>query len=98
MLVGERLELVVGAVLDRVGDPDVVGVVADRVRLHCRRLDEFRGGDADRGDAAAFQVLEIMRTARGARASVGQPFDHDIAFLADRLLDFQWRRAGDRRL
>jgi hypothetical protein len=60
-------------------------VGAQSFRLRGGGVDELRGGDAHRRNAAGFKIREVMRTARRAGASVSQAFDDDV-HLADDLL------------
>ena len=58
---------------------------AQSLRLRGGGVDELRGGDTDRRNAAGFEIREVMRTARRAGASVSQPFDDDVHFAHDLL-------------
>jgi hypothetical protein len=60
-------------------------VGAQTLRLHGSGIDEFGGGDTDRGNSAGFEIRKVMRTARRAGASVGQPFDDQVHFADDLL-------------
>ena len=97
MLLRQLPQLRVRAVLDGVRDEDIGRVDPQRFRLHIRRVDELRGGDADSGNAALFEVRDVMRTARRAAASIGQAFDHQVDFRADLLRQRHGCRARDRR-
>ncbi len=70
-LVGDGDHLVVGAVLDGVFHPDGCRVEAERFALHLRPVDELDGGDEDGRNAAAFQISDVVHTARRATASIG---------------------------
>jgi hypothetical protein len=85
MLIGELFQLVVGSVLDRVGNEYQSRVDAERVCLRGRTLDEFGGRDADSWNATRFEIRHVMRTARNAGPSVGQPFDDEIDLSGDLL-------------
>src|ERR1700730_10188233 len=54
-------------------------------------LDELGGGDADRWNAACFEIRHVMRTARNAGPSVGQSFDDEVDFGGDLLPQRQGR-------
>jgi len=97
MFVRELAQFRVCPVLDGMRDKDIGRIDAKRFRLHIRRVDELRGGDADSGNAALFEVRDVMRTARRAAASIGQAFDHQVDFRADLLRQRHGCRARDRR-
>jgi hypothetical protein len=78
VVVGEFLQLVVGAVLYRMRNEYQGRVDTQRLGLCGGALDEFGGGDADSWNAACFEIRHVMRTARNAGPSVGQSFDDDI--------------------
>ena len=63
-LVGDRLDLGLGAVLDRVRDVDDGRLEAQRVALRCDAFDEAGGDDVDAGQAAAVEAIEVVQTAR----------------------------------
>lgn len=90
MVVGEFLELIVGAVLDRMGNEHQRRVDTERLGLSGGTFDELGGGDADRWNSACFEICHVMRTARNAGPSVGQSFDNEIDFGGDLLPQGQW--------
>src|SRR5271169_5520410 len=94
VVVGELLELVVGAVLDRVGYEHQGRIDTERLGLGGGTFDELRGGDAHRRNAASFEIRHVMRTARNAGPSVGQSFDDEVDFGGDLLP--QWQRRHPR--
>jgi hypothetical protein len=51
---------------------------AERITLHLRLVQEFRGHDNCRGAAGGFQSDAVMRTARRARPSVTDRGEHDV--------------------
>src|SRR5580693_8564743 len=63
MIVGEFLELLVGAVLDRMGNEHQSRVDTERLGLGGGTFDELGGGDAYRWNAACFEIRHVMRTA-----------------------------------
>jgi hypothetical protein len=67
-------QFLVRAILDRVLDEHHRRVEAKCIALPFRRIDEDGSRNPYRGNAAAFEIRDIMRTARGARTSIGQPF------------------------
>lgn len=69
-LVGDRLDLGLGAVLDRVRDVDDSRLEAQRVALRCNAFDEAGGDDVDAGQAAAVEAIEVVQTARCAGPSI----------------------------
>jgi hypothetical protein len=85
MVVGEFLELVVGAVLDRVGNEHQGRVDTERFGLGGGTFDELGGGDAYSRNTACFEICHVMRTARNAGPSVGQSFDDEVDFGGDLL-------------
>src|SRR5689334_2730770 len=66
-------------------------VDAERLGPGGGAFDEFGGGDADSGNAARFEIRHVMRTARNAGSSVGQPFDDEVDFAGDLLPQRQRR-------
>ena len=58
---------------------------------------ELAGGDKYTGNTAAFQVCDVVHTARGTGASICQGFDHRVAIGADFLLKLKWGYSGKRR-
>ena len=46
-------------------------VEAERFALHLGTVDELDGGDEDGRNAAAFQICDVVHTARRAAASIG---------------------------
>ena len=85
MVVGEFFELVVGAVLDRMGNEHQRRVDTERLGLGSGTFDELGGGDANCRNAACFKICHVMRTARNAGPSVGQSFDDEVDFGGDLL-------------
>ncbi len=69
-VVGDGFDLLLGAVLDGVGDVDDGGLEAQRVALGGDAVDEACGDDIDAGQAAAVEVIEVVQTARCAGASI----------------------------
>jgi hypothetical protein len=69
-LVGERLDLFPGAVLDRMRDVDDGGLEAQRVALRGDAVDELGGDDVDARQAAIIEIVEVVQTARCAGASI----------------------------
>ena len=67
---GERPHLVVGAVLDGVGDEDAGRVEAQGNSLRVRSVDELGRRDEDAGEPTTFQISDVVHTARRAAASV----------------------------
>ena len=63
VIVGEFFELVVGAVLHRVGNKHQCRVDAERFGLRRGPFDEFGGGDADGWNAARFGSHQMLRGA-----------------------------------
>ncbi|MFT5450405.1 MAG: hypothetical protein ACI9DC_005611, partial [Gammaproteobacteria bacterium] len=58
---------------------------AEGLRLHLRRVLEFRRDHEAAGNTAIVQILDVMQTARRAGPSIGQCRDHNIGFGRDRL-------------
>jgi len=69
-LVGDRLDLGRGAVLDRMRDEDDGGLEAQRITLRRDTIDEFGGDDVDAGEAAVIEIVEVVQTARCAGPSI----------------------------
>jgi hypothetical protein len=69
--VGDRDHFVVGPVLNRVFYPDRSRVEPEGAALTFGAIDELGGGYEDAGDAAGFEVADVVHTARRATASIG---------------------------
>lgn len=69
-LVGDRLDLGRGAVLDRMRDEDDGGLEAQRIALRGDTIDELGGDDVDAGEAAVIEIVEVVQTARCAGPSI----------------------------
>lgn len=89
---------VVGPILNRVGDEDRGRIKAQRGCLRGGGIDEFGGSDKHRGQSPAFQICDVVHTARRARSSIGQGFDQDVTFADHLLLELGGRHAGKSRL
>ena len=76
-----------GAVLDWVRHPDQRRRKAERLRLCLSRRLKLFGGHRAARDPATVEGQDVMQTARRARPSVSQPFDHHVAFVDDGLND-----------
>src|SRR5205823_12214012 len=91
VIVGELLQLVVGAVLYRVRNKHYRRIDAERLGSGGGAFDKLCRCDADGRDAACFEIRHVMRTARNAGPSVGQSFDDEIDFGGDLLPQRQRR-------
>jgi len=69
-LVGDRLDLGGGAVLDRMRDVDDGRFEAQRIALRGDAVDELGGDDVDARQAAAIEIVEVVQTARCAGPSI----------------------------
>jgi hypothetical protein len=69
-LVGDRLDLGGGAVLDRMRDIDDRRLEAQRIALRGDTIDELGGDDVDAGQAAVIEIVEVVQTARCAGPSI----------------------------
>src|SRR5262249_2277320 len=67
----------------------------ERLALCRRRNLELGGRNPDRHDAELFEAPDVMHTARRAGASIGQPFDHEVAFRLDLLLQLDRGQMGE---
>lgn len=77
-VVGQRLHLFIGAVLNRMRHEDTRWVESERLRLGLSCLSKLDRGDEHGRHAPVFQFHDVVHTARGARPSIGQRFDHHI--------------------
>jgi hypothetical protein len=68
--IGERFDFFLGPVLDRVRDVDDGGLEAQRIALRGDALGELGGDDVDARQAAIIEIVEVVQTARCARASI----------------------------
>lgn len=96
--VGQRGHLIVAAILDRMRDEDAALRYAERARLNRRGFDKFDRGNKDAGEAAVFEIDDVVHTARRAAASIGESLDDRAALGGDLLPDADWRRLGEGRL
>jgi hypothetical protein len=85
IIVGQLFQFVIGPILHRMRNEHIRRIGAKRLRLRRGGIDELGGGDTDRRNSAGFEIREVMRTARRARASVSQSFDHDANLAHDLL-------------
>src|SRR5271156_3629488 len=92
MFVGERSQLVVGAVLHRMRNKHQRRVGTERLGLRLGTLDELGRRHAYRWNATRLKVRHVMRTARYARPSVAEAFDDEVDFGSDLLLQGQRSR------
>jgi hypothetical protein len=69
-LIGDLLDLFLGAVLDGMGDVDDCRIKAQRFALRLDAVDEARGDDIDTGKAASVEIMKVVQTARCAGASI----------------------------
>ena len=84
-LVSQSPHFVVGAVLDGMRDVDDAGLEAERLGLRLTCFHEHRRGDVAAGNAFVVEGLDVVQTARCARASIGQAFDHEVDLVGDLL-------------
>jgi hypothetical protein len=69
-LIGDRLDLGGGAVLDRMRDVDDGRLEAQRIALRGDAVDELGGDDIDARQAAVIEIVEVVQTARCAGPSI----------------------------
>ena len=69
-LIGDRLDLFLGAVLDGMRDVGDGGFEAQRIALRGDAVDKARGDDVDAGKAASVEIMKVVQTARCAGASI----------------------------
>jgi hypothetical protein len=77
--VGVSGHLIVGAVLDGVRHEHPRRGDAKRSRLGIGCGHKRAGRNEDTGDTPAFQITDVVHTARRTAASIGQCFDDDVA-------------------
>ena len=63
-----------------------------------RRVGELGGGDEDARQAPGLEIGDVVHTARRARASIGERFDHHVARRRDLVAQVDRRGLGERRL
>lgn len=85
-LLSQCTDFVIGTVLNRVRYEHHRRIHAQRLALQRSSFDEFARSNAYTGNATAFKVAYIMHTARRTGTSVSQPFNEDVAFIGDALL------------
>ena len=69
--VRDHPHLCIRAILDRMLDPDHFGIKAQCLGLRGGGFPKGFRGHKERGDAATFQVCDVVHTARRTRASIG---------------------------
>ena len=82
-LLGQPAQFGIGAILNRMRNEDAVRMEAERLTLRARGSFEDFGGNETAGYSATVEIFDVMQTARRARSSVGQAFDHNIAFAGN---------------
>ena len=85
VIVGQLLQLIIGAILHRMLHEHICRIGAKRLRLSGGGFDEFGRRDTDRRNSVGLEIRQVMRTARRAGASVSQSFDNDVHFADDLL-------------
>lgn len=77
-----------GLILNRMRDINrIVISAAQRTGLRARGSHKFRRRDGHCRDAEVFEFRHIVQTARRARPSIGQGFDHAIAARLPQMFD-----------
>ena len=82
-LLGQPAQFGIGAILNRMRHEDTVRMEAERLALRARGSFEDVGGNKTPGNAATVEILDVMQTARRARSSVRQTFNHHRAFAGN---------------
>ena len=82
-LLGEPAQFGIGAILNRMRHEDTVRMEAERLALRARGCFEDVGGNKTPGNAATVEIFDVMQTARRARSSVRQTFNHHRAFAGN---------------
>jgi hypothetical protein len=77
------------------GDEHRGRVEAERRGLSRGGLDELRGREEDSRKASTLEIGDVVHTARRARTSVGQGFDHDVALGGDLVAQVDRCRLGE---
>ncbi len=76
VIVRQLLQFLIGAILHRMRNEYISRVGPETLRLRRSGIDKLGSGNADRRNSIGLEICQVMRTARRAGASVGQPFDH----------------------
>jgi hypothetical protein len=91
-VVRQGIYFVIRTVLNGVRHVDRWGIASDGFGLiHCG-FHELTRGNKHSGKTSAFQISDVVHTARCARTSICQSFDHRMALSTDGLLKFDWGR------
>jgi hypothetical protein len=80
---GQYHHFCVGAVLDRVRNKHPLRRQTERSALRNCRVGEFRRSDEDSWNPAAFEIDDVVHTARRAAASVSERFNDRTALTCD---------------
>jgi len=94
--IGEGAHLIVGAILNRVGNKHPRRLEADGVALGLGRVDELGGGQEHTRQTTSLEISDVVHTARRAAPSVGQRLDHDVTFRGDLVAQVDGSRLGER--
>jgi len=90
-LVRDGVDFCIRPVLNGMGDIDDGRVEAERSALRYGGFFERSGGDHAARDAARVEIGNVMQTARCARASIAERFNHNVAFHRYSLNDVKRR-------
>ena len=93
-VLGDLAEFFFRPVLYGMRRPDDTGLETERFGLKFRRITEFGRHHEAAGNAAVVEILDVMQTARRARASIGQRGNHQISFGGHRLEGLDRRGFG----
>lgn len=91
---GKCFEFIAGAILDRMLGPHNRRLEPQRAGLGCRCLLKLHGRGGATGDASSVEGVNVMQTARRARASIRERFDDQVSLRYDILQDRLGRRLG----
>ena len=97
-IIRDSSNLFIRSILDWMWHKQHRRVVTQGCRLCFRSFYKFGSSDANPKDTTIFQVHDVMRTARRARTSIGQPFNNSIDFRCDLLAQVCRCRTGKRGL
>ena len=82
-MVGECPHLLIGAILDGVSDVDGVGIDTECSGLCSGRFTEHFGRYEYPGNAPAFEIGDVVHTARRTTASIRERLDHGLTIAGD---------------
>jgi len=97
-LLGDRLDFLVGPVLDRMGHEDGHIGKSERCRLSIRTTHKLTRRNEHARHSTTFKISDVVHTARRAAASISECLDDEVALGGDLVAQVNGCRLGEGRL